>query len=171
MPPDELEAHLETCDPDRRDFLKSLILGTVYAAPLVTSFGMGGLGAPAEAFIGDSLSNLCMPGNLGGAPGNLGGADVVINKVASPAMAIAGAPLTYLIEVYNCGPDPATGVVVTDTLPLGTSFVESRQLEGSVSFVITDPPVGSEGQEWRATAAGLAVGDSARFEVIVQVAP
>ncbi|MEO1086331.1 MAG: hypothetical protein AAFY88_19010, partial [Acidobacteriota bacterium] len=53
MSPEELESHLTSCDPDRRDFLKSLILGTAYAAPIVTSFGMGGLGvAPAEASVG-----------------------------------------------------------------------------------------------------------------------
>ncbi|MEO1369128.1 MAG: DUF11 domain-containing protein [Acidobacteriota bacterium] len=166
MSPEELESHLDTCDPDRRDFLKSLILGTAYAAPLVTSFGMGGLGvAPAEATVGGSLANLCDP-----LPSNIG-ADVVINKVSSPKRATAGEPLSYFIEVYNCGPDPAISVVVTDTLPLGTFFVSSSQVEGDVTFAITDPPVDSEGAEWRAIAKGLAVGGSARFEIIVRVAP
>ncbi|MEM1180517.1 MAG: DUF11 domain-containing protein [Acidobacteriota bacterium] len=164
MSPDELERHLESCDPDRRDFLKSLILGTAYAAPIVTSFGMGGLGvAPAEASIGDSLSNLCEP-----MPSNMG-ADVVINKVSTQA--IAGAQMSYFIEVYNCGPENASSIVVEDTLPIGTFFVSSSQVEGSFSFNITEPPVDSEGGLWRAVAKGLPVGESARFEIVLRVAP
>ena len=164
MSPDELERHLESCSPDRRDFLKSLILGTAYATPLVTSFGMGGLGAaPADVSLGDSLSNLCnLAGNVD--------ADVVINKVSSPARAIAGAPLTYFIEVYNCGPGTASNIVVEDTLPMGTFFVSSQQLEGD-TFLITEPAVDSEGGLWRAIAKGMPVGASARFEIVTRVAP
>ena len=164
MSPEELEHHLDSCDPDRRDFLKTLILGTAYAAPIVTSFGMGGLGvAPADASLGDSLSNLC-----NGLPSNMG-ADVVINKFSGRA--VAGELLSFFIEVYNCGPDPAITVEVTDTLPMGTFFVESSQLEGDNTFAITDPPVDSEGEEWRAIVKGMAVGASARFEIVVRVAP
>lgn len=164
MSPDELESQLEACAPDRRDFLKSLILGTAYTAPIVTSFGMGGLGvAPADASVGASLSNLCDP-----LASNVG-ADVVINKVSTPA--IPGTDLTYLIEVYNCGPENASGVVVTDTLPTGAFFVSSRQLEGDKTFIITEPPVDSEGGEWRAIVKGLSVGSSARFEIILRLAP
>ncbi|MEM6795352.1 MAG: hypothetical protein AAF725_15345 [Acidobacteriota bacterium] len=163
MSPDALERHLESCDPDRRDFLKSLILGTAYAAPLVTSFGMGSLGAaPADASVGSSLSNLCV------AASNLN-TDVVINKAS--ARATAGEPLSYFIEVFNCGPNLATDVVIEDTLPAGTFFASSSQLEGDKTFIITEPAVGSEGGVWRAIAKGMAVGASARFEIIVDVAP
>ncbi|MEM6795354.1 MAG: DUF11 domain-containing protein [Acidobacteriota bacterium] len=162
MSPDELERHLESCDPDRRDFLKSLILGTAYAAPLVTSFGMGGLGAaPADASVGTSLANLCDP-----MPANVT-ANVVINK--SSTRAFAGQQMSYFIEVFNCGPNAAIQVEVQDTLPAGITFVSSSQLEGDVTFNITEPAVGSEGGEWRAVAKGLAVGFSARFQIIMQV--
>ncbi|MEM6793873.1 MAG: DUF11 domain-containing protein [Acidobacteriota bacterium] len=104
-------------------------------------------------------------------PGNLGSADVVINKVSSPRRATAGALLSYFIEVYNCGPDPAPGVDVTDSLPSGTFFVSSSQVEGVSKFIISNPPVGSEGGDWSATLDEMAVGESARFEIIVRVAP
>ena len=50
--------------------------------------------------------------------------DVAVTKTATPNPAIAGELLTYNITVQNLGPGPATNVVVTDTLPAGTTFDE-----------------------------------------------
>lgn len=45
-------------------------------------------------------------------------ADLSLTKTATPVgEATLGTSITYALEVSNAGPDPATGVVVTDTLP------------------------------------------------------
>jgi uncharacterized repeat protein (TIGR01451 family) len=51
-------------------------------------------------------------------------ADLVIAKSA-PGLAVAGTAFTYTVNVTNQGPFNATNVVVTDSLPAGTSFVTS----------------------------------------------
>ena len=45
------------------------------------------------------------------------GVDLGVTKIADPTQVIAGRPFTYTITVNNAGPDMATGVVLTDTLP------------------------------------------------------
>lgn len=46
-----------------------------------------------------------------------GTADLSVSKSDSPDPVVAGAPLTYTIVVMNNGPNPATGVRLTDRLP------------------------------------------------------
>ncbi len=48
-------------------------------------------------------------------------ADIQIVKTASPTPFVAGSSATYLLTVTNNGPNPSTGVVVTDPLPSGFS--------------------------------------------------
>jgi uncharacterized repeat protein (TIGR01451 family) len=50
------------------------------------------------------------------------GADLAVTKSAPPT-AQSGAAITYTIGVRNFGPDAASGIVITDTLPAGTTFV------------------------------------------------
>ena len=50
-------------------------------------------------------------------------ADLAISKTDSPDPAVAGEPLTYTLDVDNNGPHIALDVIVTDTLPVGVSFV------------------------------------------------
>lgn len=47
--------------------------------------------------------------------------DLGIAKVGPPGVA-AGADIPYVLTATNAGPDPATGVTITDTLPAGTTF-------------------------------------------------
>lgn len=41
---------------------------------------------------------------------------------SGPATVAAGADVPYVLTATNAGPDPATAVTITDTLPVGTSF-------------------------------------------------
>ncbi|MBI5282049.1 MAG: DUF11 domain-containing protein, partial [Candidatus Solibacter usitatus] len=52
----------------------------------------------------------------------LGVADLVLTKTDAPDPLTVGATLTYTLTVTNNGPDPATGIVLTDTLPVGVTF-------------------------------------------------
>lgn len=52
-------------------------------------------------------------------------ADLGITKVGTPASVVQGSTVTYTMEVTNNGPNPATGVTVTDTLPAGATAVSS----------------------------------------------
>jgi uncharacterized repeat protein (TIGR01451 family) len=50
---------------------------------------------------------------------NAGNADVSIVKTASSPNVVVGNPISYTLAVSNAGPDAASGVQVTDTLPAG----------------------------------------------------
>ncbi len=49
-------------------------------------------------------------------------ADLSIRKDDNTALAIAGSTISYTLEYFNSGDSDATGVVITDTLPPGTTF-------------------------------------------------
>src|SRR5262249_35162823 len=57
-----------------------------------------------------------------------------ISQTTSPAIAIAGAPLSYSIVVANGGPAAATNASLTWTLPSGATFVSAVSTQGSCSF-------------------------------------
>jgi|GEM_PF-2125917 len=160
MSPIDLDRLLDRFRPDRRNFLRTLILGTAYATPLVTSFSMDGLGL--DAALGQSICGSNLAPNT---------STLNIVKTASPDPALAGAELTYTVTVTNCTAGPAPDVRVVDGLPSGATFVSSRQSGGTTMFAITEPPVGSEGAPWEATAAALPAGESVEFEIVVQVNP
>jgi uncharacterized repeat protein (TIGR01451 family) len=54
--------------------------------------------------------------------GAASGADLSVTKTDSPDPVLVGGTLTYTVTVSNNGPDPATGVVLTDTLPPSVTF-------------------------------------------------
>lgn len=60
-------------------------------------------------------------------------ANLSIVKTASPNPVLVGQNLTYGLSVGNAGPSPATGVVVTDTLPAGVTYVSASSTLGSCS--------------------------------------
>ncbi|HWD08578.1 MAG TPA: DUF11 domain-containing protein, partial [Actinomycetota bacterium] len=58
-------------------------------------------------------------------------ADVSLAKTSSPDPVTVGSPLTYTLTAANAGPDPATGVSVTDPLPAGVSYTSASASQGS----------------------------------------
>ncbi|MGE5444964.1 MAG: CARDB domain-containing protein [Ignavibacteriales bacterium] len=62
-----------------------------------------------------------------------GGADLSITKSDRPDPVAVGNSLTYILIVRNNGPSSATGVSVTDTLPLGVKFISSSATQGICS--------------------------------------
>lgn len=66
-------------------------------------------------------------------------ADLAVSKAASPEPLFSAAgDLVYTITVDNNGPDGATGVTLTDTLPAGVTFVSAETGSGSCG----DPDTG-----------------------------
>jgi uncharacterized repeat protein (TIGR01451 family) len=57
--------------------------------------------------------------------------DISISMVDSPDPVSAGANLTYALTVANTGPSVASGVVVTNLLPAGATFVLATLSQGS----------------------------------------
>jgi hypothetical protein len=60
MADDKLDRILEQVDPEKRDFLKKVIVGTAFVVPIVASFSMEGL-SPNEAFAQGFSSNITLP--------------------------------------------------------------------------------------------------------------
>jgi uncharacterized repeat protein (TIGR01451 family) len=58
-------------------------------------------------------------------------ADLAINKTVSNGTVYVGQNFTYTITVTNLGPNSATGVSVSDTLPAGVSYVSATPSQGS----------------------------------------
>jgi uncharacterized repeat protein (TIGR01451 family) len=52
-------------------------------------------------------------------------ADLSVSVSEAPNPVLVGSNLTYSVTITNKGPSTATGVVVTDVLPVGTSFVSA----------------------------------------------
>ena len=58
-------------------------------------------------------------------------ADVSLTKTDSPDPALEGEQVTYTLTVHNAGPQSATGVVLTDTLPSGVTFDSATPSQGA----------------------------------------
>ncbi len=83
--------------------------------------------------------------------------DLELTKAATPGQVQVGEQTTFTVDIVNQGPDAASGVVVTDTLPAGVSYVSDN---GGGAF---DPASG----DW--TIGDLAVGASASLSIVVTV--
>ncbi len=65
------------------------------------------------------------------------GTDLSIVKTDLPDPIPLGGTLTYTLSVINNGPDAATGVVVTDTLPAGATFLSATSPCTETSGTVT----------------------------------
>lgn len=59
--------------------------------------------------------------------------DVSVVKTGTPATVLAGDQITYTLTVNNGGPAAADNVVLTDILPVGTTFVSVTSSQGTAS--------------------------------------
>jgi uncharacterized repeat protein (TIGR01451 family) len=89
------------------------------------------VGAGASGFLNDSTGAQATITLL-----SLPSADLALTKTA-PASVIAGGSVGYTLTVTNNGPNPASGVTLTDTLPGGAAFVLSTPSQGSCSGTST----------------------------------
>lgn len=60
-------------------------------------------------------------------------ADLLVNQTGPTQAVPAGGVATYTITTSNSGPDTATGIQLTDTLPSGTTFVSYTSSQGTCS--------------------------------------
>ncbi|HZT60235.1 MAG TPA: LamG-like jellyroll fold domain-containing protein [Pyrinomonadaceae bacterium] len=63
--------------------------------------------------------------------------DLSVSNNDSPDPVVVGNQLTYNIAVKNNGPDPATGITLSDTLPAGVTFVSATPSQGSCTGTTT----------------------------------
>lgn len=85
-------------------------------------------------------------------------ADLSIVKSDSPDSVIVNQPLTYTLSITNTGPDTATNVVVTDTLPAGAVFGSATAGQGSC---------GEAGGVVTCNLGNIADGDSVIITIVV----
>ena len=80
-------------------------------------------------------------------------ATLTLTKTASPDPVQEQNPITYTLDVGNAGTGDATGVVVTDNLPAGTTFDSASTTQGSCSHTATTVTcnLGTVGVEGSAT--------------------
>jgi uncharacterized repeat protein (TIGR01451 family) len=95
------------------------------------------------------------------------GADLSVTKSDSPDPVVAGGNLTYSIGVANAGPEAASTVTLSDTTPVGTTFVS---LLAPAGWTCTSPAVGATGAI-SCTNPSMAAGASALFALTVNVDP
>ncbi len=91
--------------------------------------------------------------------------DLRIDKIDLTDPVNAGNQFTYQITVTNDGPDDATGVVVTDPLPAGVTFV-SGNVGGAANLVTVDSTTGIV----TATVGALANAGTSVITIVVEVA-
>ncbi len=85
-------------------------------------------------------------------------ADLSLTETSQPNPAVAGGRLTFTLTAVNKGPDPATGVGLTEVLPPGVVFVSAATTQGVVA---------RSGGAVTATLGALANGESARVTIVV----
>jgi uncharacterized repeat protein (TIGR01451 family) len=88
--------------------------------------------------------------------------DLSIAVADAPDPVIPGADLTYIDVVSNIGANPASNVMVVDTLPAEVAYVSAAPTQGSCSHaagVVT------------CSLGGLAAGTSARINIVTTVSP
>ncbi len=137
------------------DALSAVHQGVNHLALTVTNFGLAS--STAQSNPAGLLYKLTVTeaGSSCGAPvptptSTIPSADISIAKVADVTSTVEGGTVHYTLTVTALGPSTSTGVVATDTLPSGLTFLNatSSNSEGSYvsstgSWMIGDMPVSS----------------------------
>lgn len=63
--------------------------------------------------------------------------DLSVDKVGSSGSQPTGRTMAYTVNVTNTGPEAATGVILTDTLPGSVTFVSASATQGTCSGTAT----------------------------------
>jgi large repetitive protein len=84
--------------------------------------------------------------------------DLTVTKVASARQVTVGGLVTFTVTVRDLGPSLATGVFVTDKLPVGLAFISARPSQGAYTARTGQWAVGS-----------LAPGGSATLRITARV--
>ncbi len=107
----------------------------VTARPITVTVKGDLLSEPDETFklnLGDTVNaTLSDSQGLGTIRDDDTWADLTLSKTANLHVAGLGQPLTYTLLITNAGPLTATGVVVSDTLPVGVTFGSVTSSQGS----------------------------------------
>ncbi len=88
------------------------------------------------------------------------GADLAAGKTVVPASPSEGSTITYTVTVSNLGPNPTTGVVLTDLLPSQVTYVSSLPSQGTYNNTTGIWTVGSLADGALATLRIVATVDS-----------
>ena len=102
---------------------------------------------------------LVFPGVLSVHAQTVPSADIAVFKSADETVPLGG-QITYSLTVYNAGPADAVNVVLVDTIPAHTTFVNASTNTGSVSF---------DGTTLTVHVGTLAFDSSASATLVVQV--
>ena len=89
------------------------------------------------------------------------GADLGVGAVASPNPVQVGGNVTYTLTLSNAGPTAASSITLTDTLPVGTSYVSCAATGGGVC--------GGSARNRTVSFGSLAAGASATVTMVAKV--
>jgi len=149
----------------------TIINGTSAVFTLVTTVAPSASGSIVNSA---SVGGAQTDGNSGNSAGSASGvaitassADLIMSKTTNATSAVIGANITYTIALLNNGPDAATTVTMSDTLPSSLLF---QSITPPAGFTCgTTPAIGSSGLI-TCTGATLASGATASFTLVVRVA-
>ncbi len=127
-----------TADPtgfgEGQNFLGANQVTTNNSGDVAFSFTFNGVSVPQGFFVTATATSQANNTSEFSAALPLGvpqAADLALTKVADQPSYSIGDVVTFTITLTNGGPDQATGVVVTDVLPLGITFDEANATVGS----------------------------------------
>ncbi len=84
--------------------------------------------------------------------------DLELEKTASISIGALGEQFSYVLQLVNKGPGPASDILVADTLPSNTQFIFSTPSQGFFNSLASVWNVGD-----------LAAGDTATLEILVEI--
>jgi LPXTG-site transpeptidase (sortase) family protein len=123
---------------DFTDTVNLPVSGTIVytVTAVVVSNPVGDLANTATVSLPPGITD-SNPGNNTSTDTNFQGevADLSLNKSASNLTPAPLTNITFTLALLNIGPDPATGVVVTENIPSGFTFVSAVASQGTYSNV------------------------------------